>query len=143
MKSKKSFFKLLNPLSLSFRDKTYEHDFLKYYKSNTVGHIRIAMIISVGLFLIFAWLDAYLFPEFKSYFYQIRFYFVIPVILFGIVYTLFSSSLKYLQEVTSLFTFLVVTSFTPNSSHTFLKSTPSRTFTLIGHCPASLLTGRH
>ncbi|MBT3384059.1 MAG: response regulator [Prolixibacteraceae bacterium] len=106
MKSKKSFFKLLNPLSLSFRDKTYEHDFLKYYKSNTVGHIRIAMIISVGLFLIFAWLDAYLFPEFKSYFYQIRFYFVIPVILFGIVYTLFSSSLKYLQEVTSLFTFL-------------------------------------
>ena len=77
-----------------------------YYKYNTVGHIRIAMFISVCLYIGFAWLDAFLFPEFTANFHQIRFYFVIPAILFGIGYTFYSSSLKYLQQIISICTLI-------------------------------------
>lgn len=102
MEPQTHFYKILNAFSLSFRDNDLEQKFLSYYQKYVVGHIRLAMIISIGLYIGFAFLDIFLFPEYKTVFHQIRFFIVIPAIVLGVAYTFVSPSLKYLQPVTSL-----------------------------------------
>ena len=97
-----SFRKFLNPISLSFRDKILEQDFLEYYKNNIVGHVRIAMIIALGLYSVFACLDLFLFPEFAASFFQIRFYLVTPIFIIAFLSTFHPSFFKHFQLLISI-----------------------------------------
>ena len=85
-----------------FKDKKTEQDYLIYYRKNSVKHIRIAMLISLALYGLFAWLDQFLFPEIAPIFIQIRFYVVFPFVIFVLLYTFLTPELKQLQLVTSV-----------------------------------------
>lgn len=102
MNSKQSFRKLLSPVTLSFRDKKIESDYIYYYSRKIITHVRIAIIISLGLYIVFAFLDGFLFPEFKVVFHQIRFFIITPIILLIFLFTFHSSFFKYIQVITSL-----------------------------------------
>lgn len=106
MKSKDNFIKLLNTTSLSFKDKQIEREFLTYYSNNIIGHTRLAMGISIGIYAAFAFLDVFLYPDFKAIFHEIRFFIVMPIILLVILYTFHPSAIKYLQLITSISSFV-------------------------------------
>lgn len=95
-------FDFLNPISLSFKDRLLEEEFAKEYKFNIVQHVRYALILALVLYLGFAFLDSYLYPNLKSVFHFIRFVLVMPIIALTVVYTYWSSNLKYLQIATSV-----------------------------------------
>lgn len=102
MEIKSTSHKLLSVISLSFNDKNIEQDFLKYYRFRVVGSIRYALIISLVLYLGFAVLDSFLFPEFKVVFHRIRYFIIIPLVLLTLIYTYRSKTLKHLQLITSI-----------------------------------------
>lgn len=102
MNANQSFRKLLSPVSLSFRDKKIESGYTYYYSRKIITYVRSAIILSLGLYIIFAFLDSFLFPEFKVVFHQIRFFIVTPIILLIFLYTFHSSFFKYIQVITSL-----------------------------------------
>lgn len=102
MNAKQSFRKLLSPVTLSFRDKKIESDYIYYYSRKIITHVRIAIIISLGLYIVFAFLDGFLFPDFKVVFHQIRFFIITPIILLIFLFTFHSSFFKYIQVITSL-----------------------------------------
>lgn len=102
MSTNQSFRRLLYPLSLSFRDKKIEEDYADYYRKKIVGNVRIAMVISIGLYSVFSVLDVYLFPEFKTVFLHIRIYFVVPFMIIVLVYSYYSSVYKYLQPIIAI-----------------------------------------
>ncbi|MBN1651525.1 MAG: response regulator [Bacteroidales bacterium] len=93
---------VLNLFNLSFTDKKTELDYLIYYRKNTIKHIRVVMLISLIIFGLFAWLDYFLFPELSAQFIQIRFYFVLPFVIFVIFYTFLAPKLMRLQLITAL-----------------------------------------
>lgn len=102
MNANQSFRKLLSPVTLSFRDKKIESDYIYYYSRKIITHVRIAIIISLGLYIVFAFLDSFLFPDFKVVFHQIRFFIITPIILLIFLFTFHSSFFKYIQVITSL-----------------------------------------
>jgi signal transduction histidine kinase len=99
---KKTSQTLLSIVSLSFIDKDIEQDFLKYYRNKIVGPIRYVLVISLMLYIAFAILDSFLFPELAVIFHKIRFFVIIPLVILTLSYTFFSSSLKYLQLIASI-----------------------------------------
>ena len=106
MKPNNLFIKLLNPFCLCFRDKKIESEFTAYYKKSIINHVRIAVLSSLLIYLSFAWLDAAIFPEYKSAFLQIRFFIVMPVTLLAVLYKFISKSLKYMQQIVSFVAFV-------------------------------------
>lgn len=102
MKPEKETAKLLNKISLTFKDKNLELEYRNYYGLKIVGHVRIALAISMVLYVGFAFLDAILYPDLKSVFLQIRLYVIFPVILLTIVYTFHASVIKYVQHIVSV-----------------------------------------
>lgn len=102
MNQKKDAQQLLSIVSLSFKDKNIELDYQNYYSQKIAGHVRIAMVISLGLYIVFAFLDVLLFPNLIKTFHEIRFYIVVPFVSLVIAYTFHSSSYKYLQLLTSI-----------------------------------------
>ncbi len=93
---------LLKSFNLSFKDKKMEQDYLTYYRKSTVNHIRIAMLIALPIYGIFALLDHFLFPELSAVFFKVRFYFVFPSVILLLAYTYLAHQLKELQLLTSL-----------------------------------------
>lgn len=102
MVPEKETAKLLNRISLTFKDKNLELEYRNYYGLKIVGHVRIALAISIVLYVVFAALDAILYPDLKNVFLQIRLYAVFPVILLTIAYTYHASVIKYIQHVVSI-----------------------------------------
>lgn len=92
---------LLKSFNLSFKDKKTEQNYLIYYRKNSVKHIRIAMLIALAIYGLFALLDAFLFPDLSAIFIQIRFYLVFPCVISVLIYTFLASELKHLQLMTS------------------------------------------
>lgn len=93
------FHTVLNPFSLSFKEKNLEKDFLAYYRLNIINHIRTSLLISLALYSIFAWLDFYLFPEYAPSFNKIRFNIVVPIILLALLSTFKTSLFKHFQLI--------------------------------------------
>lgn len=93
---------LLKSFNLSFKDKKMEQDYLTYYRKSTVNHLRIAMLIALPIYGIFALLDHFLFPELSAVFFMVRFYFVFPSVILLLAYTYLAHQLKELQLLTSL-----------------------------------------
>lgn len=102
MNAKQIFQGLVSSVTLTFRDKNIESDYIDYYNRKTIAHVRVAIIISLGLYIIFAFLDSFLFPDFKVVFHQIRFFIVTPFILLIFLFTFHSSFFKYVQVIISL-----------------------------------------
>ena len=96
------FNTLLSPITLSFRDKKIESDYINYYSRKIIVNERIAIFLALGIYLIFSFLDSFLFPDFEAVFHQIRFFIITPSILLIFLFTFHSSFFKYIQVITSL-----------------------------------------
>lgn len=91
----------VNRLTLSFRDKLIEREYQNYYFKDSLIVFRIALIVVAFLYGIFGLLDVTVAYEHKSFFFLIRYVFVIPYLL--IVFLL--SFFKFFEKIWQLLLF--------------------------------------
>ncbi len=84
-------------LTLSFQSKD-EKLFLETYFYDSLLQVRISYVIVTFLYGIFGWLDWLMFPEFVPTFHFIRYYIVVPLLLFVLLLS-FTSVFKKLWQM--------------------------------------------
>ncbi len=84
----REFRKGLNPLKFS---PIIEEAFLNYYLHKFIGHIRIAILLSIILYALFGILDAIIFPETKKTLWFIRYVVICPI---GIAFLLMTFKVR-------------------------------------------------
>jgi signal transduction histidine kinase/ActR/RegA family two-component response regulator len=91
----------LNRLTLSFAGgiRQYESGFMEDYFHHSLIPMRFSLILSLFFFGIFAFLDALLLPELKSFFWFIRFGVISPLLIAVIVFSFYASFKKFMQPV--------------------------------------------
>jgi len=88
-----------HPVTLSFTDLDLEREYRESYFQKTLPQSRIALILGIILYVIFAGLDVWIVPEQAHQIWLIRFGFVIPILL-GILIVSFT---PYFQKYFQLF----------------------------------------
>lgn len=71
----------LHPLTLSFREKSYEFKFLNFYYDLSINLVRNALLLGLFFYSSFALLDYYLVPDLMYTFWLLRFSLVAPTVL--------------------------------------------------------------
>jgi HD-GYP domain-containing protein (c-di-GMP phosphodiesterase class II) len=90
--------KLLGIPSLKFEPEL-EEEFRNHISSRDKRYIRVAFISFTILYAIFSWTDYILVPQWFPVFFAIRFYVVVPVLVFTIAFTFHSLYYKYKQPL--------------------------------------------
>ena len=96
---------IYNKITLVFPQKQ-EVIFRKKYFQDSIGHLRLALILLMLLYGAFGYLDITLFPEYASYFWSIRFFVVIPSLLFVFVLS-FTKVFKKIWQLLLVICFLI------------------------------------
>lgn len=89
----------MNPITLSFSGdiRQYERAFrIDYFKQSIIPS-RVALVLSLLLFGVFAFLDAIMLPELKAFFWFIRFGIVSPLLI-GVIIFSFSPAFKRIMQ---------------------------------------------
>ena len=76
-----------NRFTLAFTDKVDEESFKLVYFSNSIFQFRFSFVVVTFLYGIFAFLDNRIVPEYAELFHIIRFYFVVPLLTFTLIYS--------------------------------------------------------
>jgi signal transduction histidine kinase/CheY-like chemotaxis protein len=92
---------ILNKLTLSFAATELEKEFREDYFKKSLNILRISLFTSVVLYTGFGWLDTQTSPTFTDEFWIIRFFIVVPLLLFVIGTTYLKSFYKYWQIIMS------------------------------------------
>lgn len=96
----------INPFTLEFRgpDRELERHFLRFFYADSLPLFRLASFLGIVLFSSFAFIDAVFMPEAKTQIWQIRFFFVVPVILLGIALSFHRKFIRYWQPTIAVMT---------------------------------------
>ena len=90
-----------NPVTLSFHDSALETAYLNNYSKKTRLQVRIALLLAIGLFSAFAFLDPWIAPDQKYEIWLIRFAIVVPILLIFLGFTFARCLQKYMQVLMS------------------------------------------
>jgi PAS domain S-box-containing protein len=104
--SEKDFEKILNSLTLLFKNKALEKGYRDSCKKEALSFIRYVLVISIFFYGIFALLDSYLLPHFKIYLWVIRFILVLPLALLLIVVSGLNTFQKNMYLFLSIFSII-------------------------------------
>ena len=96
---------IYNKIILVF-PKKQEVIFRKKYYQDSIGHLRLALILLMLLYGAFGYLDITLFPEHASLFYKIRFLFAIPSMLFVLILS-YTKIFKDIWQILLVISFLI------------------------------------
>lgn len=77
-----------NRFTLAFTDKGEEESFKSIYFSNSLFQFRFSFVVVTFLYGVFAFLDNRIVPEYAELFHIIRFYLVVPLLTFTLIYSL-------------------------------------------------------
>jgi signal transduction histidine kinase/ActR/RegA family two-component response regulator len=92
-------------------NKDLENEFFDDYFSNSLGLIRVTLILSLSLVAIFGILDIWILPISKIYAWTIRFIFICPAILICLILSLFKLFKRIMQLALCVATTLVGSGF--------------------------------
>lgn len=76
-----------------------ESAFNEYYFTNTLKHVRVALLTGLFLYLVFGLVDLRLLPTDRSHMWFIRYAVVCPMITTGLAFTYASSFRRFMQPV--------------------------------------------
>ena len=96
---------IYNKVSLVFPTK-HEIIFREKYFYDSIKHLRLAFVLLMLLYGAFGYLDVELFPEYASYFWSVRFFVVIPSLLFVFVLS-FTKIFKKIWQLLLVICFLI------------------------------------
>lgn len=91
-----------NRITLSFKDQKEEEPFKLMYFSNSIFQFRFSFVVVTLLYGVFAFLDNKIVPEYAELFHIIRFYFVVPLLTFTLIYSFSRGFEKTWQLLTLL-----------------------------------------
>lgn len=89
----------VNRLTLSFRDKLIEREYQNYYFKDSLFAFRIALVVVAILYGVFGLLDVTVAYEHKSFFFLIRYVFVIPYLFIVFILSFFKVFKKIWQAL--------------------------------------------
>ncbi len=87
---------------LTFKDRLLEKKFLEQYNNSSIIQVRIAIVLGIFLYAIFAMLDSVIVGPLKSTIWMIRFFFVTPFLILFFILTFINPLKQYLQMIVSL-----------------------------------------
>ena len=87
--------------SLRFPE-TLESAFNEYYSTNTLKHVRIALLTGLFLYAVFGLVDLMLLPADRTHMWFIRYAVVCPTIIAGLAFTYVSRFRRFIQPALSL-----------------------------------------
>ena len=87
---------VFNKVTLAFPERE-EKLFLQKYFSDSLVQFRIAFALVAGLYAAFGYLDSHLVPEYEQLFHVIRYYIVVPLLLFVLAVSFFDFFRKVWQ----------------------------------------------
>jgi hypothetical protein len=79
-----------------------ESGFNEYYRSNTLKHLRVALLTGLFLYTVFGLVDLMLLPADRMHMWFIRYAVVCPTITAGLAFTYASRLRRFIQPVVSL-----------------------------------------
>ncbi|MBF0396746.1 MAG: response regulator [Desulfobacterales bacterium] len=93
-------------LGCEMYDPTLENEFLTHYFKKTLFQIRLALVLGMTLYLLFAVLDKLIVPERIYHFFFIRFVFVLPSLFIFLVISFFPFFSRYMLFFMSIAGFI-------------------------------------
>lgn len=79
-----------------------EKAFRQYYRKNTIGQTRIALLFAVLLYGSFGLLDSWIIPEIKQVAWMLRYWLICPIYVLFWIMTFFTKKDLYLQGIAGL-----------------------------------------
>ncbi|BAI80681.1 conserved hypothetical protein [Deferribacter desulfuricans SSM1] len=93
---------LTNKITLKFYDQKLESEYLIFSNIRQLMQVRFALFSGIILYILFGFLDYYLYPDIYSYLLKIRFIYVVPILFILFIFLYSKFAYKVLQEINLL-----------------------------------------
>jgi len=98
----KTFGAQIRRADLAFKDESFENQFLKDFAISSLANVKLAVGFSVVVYALFSILDYIIAPTLFPFFFQIRFFYVIPFAIVVMIAFQFRLWIYYTQWLLSL-----------------------------------------